>query len=134
MILSPETGCSQMFFINPDLLKLGEAEQLRWQKHAKHKMFPVLNSMKQNWGWKRSFRFRPSDLLTNPNTNPNIIAEQILSLIRADSQITKKRLAEKLGLSIEGIRYHTNILKKTGKLRFIGSSKKGYWEIIENEH
>lgn len=37
--------------------------------------------------------------------------------------------SEQLGLSVGGVRYHINKLKKDGVVEHIGSSKKGTWVI-----
>jgi len=38
-----------------------------------------------------------------------------------------------LKIGINGVKYHIKNLRKQGKLEWIGSTKKGYWEVIENE-
>jgi predicted transcriptional regulator containing an HTH domain and an uncharacterized domain shared with the mammalian protein schlafen len=43
--------------------------------------------------------------------------------------ITVKMIAQQLGLSVGGVRYHINKLKKDGVVEHIGSSKKGTWVI-----
>ena len=57
--------------------------------------------------------------------------ERILSLMREKPAITVKTIAQQLGLSVGGVRYHINKLKKDGIVEHIGSSKKGTWVIHE---
>ena len=35
------------------------------------------------------------------------------------------------GLSTNGVKYHLNQLKRTGKLRRHGPTKGGHWEVID---
>jgi len=41
-------------------------------------------------------------------------------------------LAEKLKLSENGIRYHTDNLKRKGFLKRIGGKKSGQWKVLNN--
>ncbi len=54
----------------------------------------------------------------------------IVQTIAEIPTMTQPELAAKLGLTLSGIRYHMDKLKKKGIVRHMGSSKKGYWEII----
>ena len=49
--------------------------------------------------------------------------------MREQSAVTVKKIAEQIGLSISGVRYHVNKMKKDGIVEHIGSSKKGTWVI-----
>ena len=57
--------------------------------------------------------------------------EKILNLLRRHPSITNQEMAEKIGLSVDGIYYHTKKLKENGIIRRIGPDKGGYWEVIE---
>ena len=57
--------------------------------------------------------------------------EKILKLLRRHPSITNQEMAEKIGLSVDGIYYHTKKLKENGIIRRIGPDKGGYWEVIE---
>ena len=59
--------------------------------------------------------------------------EKILEIIRRNPKITKEDISEHLKIGINGVKYHIKNLRKQGKLEWIGSTKKGYWEVIENE-
>ncbi len=54
-----------------------------------------------------------------------------MDMIRLDSQISKKKIAEKLGMSIDGVKYHMKRMTELGMIRYIGTSRKGYWEILK---
>ncbi len=56
--------------------------------------------------------------------------EQILHLIEANPSISISEIAEKIGLSKDGIYYHIKqILGK--KLNHIGPTNGGHWEILK---
>ena len=65
---------------------------------------------------------------TTKTTAKNI--DKLLSIVEANPKITAKELCVMLGLTIDGVRYHLNKLKKQGKIRRVGSNKDGCWEIV----
>lgn len=83
--------------------------------------------------------FKGTNAETNRETGANIetntemldtdteSVERILSLMREKPAITVKTIAQQLELSVGGVRYHINKLKKDGIVEHIGSSKKGTW-------
>lgn len=72
---------------------------------------------------------------TNTKTNTEIqntdteIAERIIRIMKEQPAITVKMIARQLELSVGGVRYHINKLKKDGVVEHTGSSKKGAWLI-----
>ncbi|WP_413776231.1 FaeA/PapI family transcriptional regulator [Pseudomonas sp. B21-056] len=40
-------------------------------------------------------------------------------------------MATRLGLSVDGIKYHLNKLRAVGMIRHVGLTKKGLWEILK---
>jgi ATP-dependent DNA helicase RecG len=68
---------------------------------------------------------------TDKTTGKNISATEklILGLIDSTPSITQNEMAHKLGMTIDGVRYHTDNLKSKGLLKRIGGKKKGWWEI-----
>ena len=42
----------------------------------------------------------------------------------------KKQLAKVIGITPDGIKKQLDKLKKSGKIRHVGATKKGHWEII----
>ena len=60
-------------------------------------------------------------------------AQKIYDLIIANPKITRKELAEKVGLSEDGIKFNLNKLKKDGLLKRVGPDKGGHWEIIKRK-
>ena len=56
---------------------------------------------------------------------------RIVKMMLSNPRITKKEMAEKLGLSIDGIRYHIKKMTEAGIIRYIGTSRNGHWEILK---
>ena len=63
-------------------------------------------------------------------TTQETTQEKILYNINLNPRITTKELAEKTGLTPDGIKYHLSVLKKEGKIKHTGPTKKGKWIII----
>jgi len=57
-------------------------------------------------------------------------SEAILNLIRGNPSITRKELATHLHLTMKGIDWNLNKLKKEGRLKRIGPDKGGQWEVM----
>lgn len=59
------------------------------------------------------------------------ITDNIINLMISNPEITRKELAQELGISVNGVRYHVKKLNANGVISYVGSSKKGYWKIIK---
>jgi len=57
--------------------------------------------------------------------------EQIIELVRLNGSITTEKLGEALGITKRAILKQIDKLKGKGRLRRIGPTKSGHWEIIE---
>lgn len=57
------------------------------------------------------------------------INKKILQLIKENSRVSGKKMAESVGISESGIKYHLDELRKNGKITHVGLTKKGYWKI-----
>jgi ATP-dependent DNA helicase RecG len=62
---------------------------------------------------------------------PQKTTQKILELIKEKPRITRKELAEKIGISKDGIKFNLNQLKKQNKIKRVGPDKGGYWEILK---
>ncbi|MCF0235175.1 MAG: winged helix-turn-helix domain-containing protein, partial [Bacteroidaceae bacterium] len=51
----------------------------------------------------------------------------ILAEIKSNPNITQKELAQSLGLSLDGIRYHIKKMTKLGFIKHEGATKSGRW-------
>lgn len=69
--------------------------------------------------------------ITTPNTTPITTRDKIASLIRAKPDISQQELAEALGMTRGGIKYHLNKMKQDGVLRHVGPARGGSWEVLK---
>lgn len=56
--------------------------------------------------------------------------DRIVDCLRAEPGLTRLALAERVGLSPDGVRYHLQNLKAAGVIRRIGSDRAGHWEVL----
>ena len=71
-----------------------------------------------------------NSIITTTETTTETI-KKLLEIIKVNPNITAKELCVMLCLTIDGVRYHLNKLKKQGKILRVGSNKSGYWQIKE---
>ena len=57
-------------------------------------------------------------------------AEKILLLMKENSKVTTAQLADKTGLSVDGINYNIKKLKKANQIFRIGGDKGGFWKVL----
>jgi ATP-dependent DNA helicase RecG len=57
------------------------------------------------------------------------IAAKIIQLIKENPQLSMRAMAELVGISENGVKYHLKKFKKEGKINHVGPTKKGYWKI-----
>ncbi len=57
--------------------------------------------------------------------------QKILEFIKQNPKISRRELAEKIGISEDGIKFNLTQLKKQKKIKRIGPDKGGYWEILK---
>jgi len=53
------------------------------------------------------------------------------SIIAEKPTITRKELAERLGLTPDGAKYHIDKLRKDGHIRCVGGRRGGHWVVVE---
>lgn len=63
---------------------------------------------------------KETDKKTNKET-----ADRIIEIMRTRPKISVNEIAKILGISVGGVRYHINKMKKTGLIEHTGSTKKG---------
>ncbi len=56
---------------------------------------------------------------------------KILELMKENQYITRNELAEKIGITPDGIKYHLDLLRKKEIIKREGSTKKGCWKILK---
>ncbi|MCY4188109.1 MAG: DUF4062 domain-containing protein, partial [Bryobacterales bacterium] len=59
--------------------------------------------------------------------------DRILALLRCGPTLTRTALAARLGITPEGVKYHLDKLRRAGRIRHVGPTKKGRWEVLESE-
>lgn len=57
--------------------------------------------------------------------------QKIIQIIMKNPHITRKELADFIGITDDGIKYHLTNMQKEGLLRRVGSDKGGYWEVLK---
>lgn len=45
--------------------------------------------------------------------------------------MTRKMLAQKIGITENGVKYHLDKLRAAGKIRHKGPTKAGWWEVAD---
>lgn len=66
---------------------------------------------------------------TTQETIETTTQETILAEIRRNPSTTREQLAEIVGISKEGVKWHLDKMKKLGLIKHVGSTKGGYWKI-----
>ena len=68
---------------------------------------------------------------TTPVTTPvrNDISEKILQVVRSTPNITRAEIAKIFAMTVDGVKYHINKLKKAGRLEWEGNSRTGKWVV-----
>ena len=59
--------------------------------------------------------------------------DRILTLLRSDPTLTRATMAPLVGITPDGVKYHLDKLSKAGRIRHVGPTKKGRWEVLESE-
>ena len=57
--------------------------------------------------------------------------ERILALLQNDPSLTRTAFAFRVGITPNDVKYHLDKLRKAGRIRRVGPTKKGYWELLE---
>jgi len=60
--------------------------------------------------------------------------ERILGLLRAHPEMTRTELAERIEITSDGIEYHRQKMRTERRIRHVGPTKKGRWEVLEDAH
>ena len=70
----------------------------------------------------------------NRNINKPVgrTAQRIIDMVISNPMITREKMAEELGISLDGVKKQIKNLRERGILTHEGSDKSGYWRIIVN--
>ena len=66
-----------------------------------------------------------------PTTIAPTTRERILALLEAEPRITRRLMAERIGITPSGVKYHLAKLRKAGIIRHVGPTKAGRWEVLK---
>ena len=53
-----------------------------------------------------------------------------MAAIKEQHSITQKEIAAKLGWKVDRVKYYLNKMKRRNLVKRVGTSQKGYWEIL----
>lgn len=73
-----------------------------------------------------------SRIIIEQNSKRDTVQEKIVNLIKENPYITQNEMANKLGITRDGISYNIKVLKENKIIKRIGSTKKGAWKVIKN--
>jgi ATP-dependent DNA helicase RecG len=68
---------------------------------------------------------------TTQETTQETAQEKIIACLKAEPTLTRKLLAQLVDLSESGVKYHLNKLKAAGRIRHVGPTKAGRWEVTD---
>lgn len=69
-------------------------------------------------------------LETTPETTPKSTREKIIAIIAETPDISRKEIAEAIGISVNGVKYHLKKLTDEGILQYVGNSRNGEWKLF----
>ena len=72
--------------------------------------------------------------ITSPTTQittQTTTQEKILSYLSTEPSLTRRELAERTGITPDGIKYHLKELKAAGAIRRVGSDRAGRWKVLK---
>jgi ATP-dependent DNA helicase RecG len=67
---------------------------------------------------------------TPQETTQETTQEQILALLRQEPTLTRKAIAERSGITADGIKNHLDHLRHTGRIRHVEPTKTSRWEVL----
>jgi predicted HTH transcriptional regulator len=59
--------------------------------------------------------------------------DKIISELKQNPYVTMDALAQKVGLTVHGVKWHMDKLKRQGAIRRLGAKNGGYWELINQQ-
>ncbi len=74
----------------------------------------------------------PETTPENSETTPETSMVRIFRAVKKSPRITVSELSNITGLSIDGVKWNLRKLKSLGKIRRVGYTKGGHWEVIES--
>ena len=72
-----------------------------------------------------------AETLTAQEAAPKTTRERIVDEIRKNPKISRRALAEVVGITPDGVKYHLQKLTKAGVIRHVGATRSGKWVICK---
>ena len=72
-----------------------------------------------------------TETLTAQEATPKTTRERIVDEIRKNPKISRRALAEVVGITPDGVKYHLQKLTKAGVIRHVGATRSGKWVICK---
>lgn len=69
---------------------------------------------------------------TTQKAASNDTRHRIVTLMRDNPRITQAKIAERLGITRDGVAYHARQLRADRVIRRVGSRKSGHWEVLDH--
>ena len=108
----------ERFFRN---LLMGEKNELRSR-------YMIIGTL---WNEGESTQENEGSTQESEENTPKTTAERIIEEIRKHPFTTREQLAASIGITPDGIKKQLDKLRKAGKIRHVGATQKGHWEIID---
>ncbi len=67
---------------------------------------------------------------TTRETTQERQSDRIIAALRRDPTLTRIQLSAQIGITADGVKFHLDKLRKNGRIRHIGSTKAGSWEVL----
>lgn len=70
-----------------------------------------------------------------PTQSPRgrVTADTILRSLQENPSITARELGKRLGITEDGVRYHLKNLKRAGRVKRVGSARRGRWLVVAHQ-
>ena len=66
-----------------------------------------------------------------PQKTTQKTTQKMLALLEISASLSRQEMAKELGISADGVKYHLNRLKASGRIRRVGADRGGHWEVLK---
>lgn len=80
--------------------------------------------------YRREEKSKTTQTITQTTIKLTKNDHEILQVIQNNPALSQKEIAMELGWTVDRVKYYLNKMKKQEAIRRIGSSHKGYWELL----
>ena len=91
---------------------------------------PMVENRRTKTSAKTSAKLAQNKKETSAKTSRKNTADRMVALMKKNPSISIDEMAEKLNLSSGGIRYHTKKLRDANRIRRVGGTHGGHWEVL----